>query len=270
MPKTQRLIVACLALATGVGLGFLFATVFTFDVADVPPPAPMVITSDKKQQEIQQALKQTLVEIGVTTDGLSPYVLLEHFDRIEEQDFNGVEAIIGQYEVANGALTYKSGEQVSDAAAADISDAGFTLFLRNYANRTGIDISASSTAEIVAHLRGDSVTSSNDIATSSDSYTACTMDAKVCPDGSYVGRTGPSCEFAACPSEVAPPKEIVCTPEQKQAEACIEIYQPVCASVQIQCITTPCEPIPKTFPNSCYACSEQSVTEYTEGACATQ
>lgn len=28
---------------------------------------------------------------------------------------------------------------------------------------------------------------------------ACTMDAKMCPDGSYVGRTGPTCEFAACP-----------------------------------------------------------------------
>lgn len=27
----------------------------------------------------------------------------------------------------------------------------------------------------------------------------CTQDAKQCPDGSYVGRTGPSCEFAACP-----------------------------------------------------------------------
>jgi len=29
---------------------------------------------------------------------------------------------------------------------------------------------------------------------------ACTMDAKACPDGSYVGRTGPTCEFAACPA----------------------------------------------------------------------
>lgn len=27
----------------------------------------------------------------------------------------------------------------------------------------------------------------------------CTMDAKECPDGSYVGRVPPSCEFAACP-----------------------------------------------------------------------
>jgi hypothetical protein len=30
---------------------------------------------------------------------------------------------------------------------------------------------------------------------------ACTMEAKLCPDGSSVGRTGPNCEFAACPSE---------------------------------------------------------------------
>ncbi len=28
---------------------------------------------------------------------------------------------------------------------------------------------------------------------------ACTMDAKLCPDGSYVGRVGPDCEFALCP-----------------------------------------------------------------------
>ena len=29
--------------------------------------------------------------------------------------------------------------------------------------------------------------------------TACTAEAKLCPDGSAVGRTGPNCEFAACP-----------------------------------------------------------------------
>ncbi len=29
---------------------------------------------------------------------------------------------------------------------------------------------------------------------------ACTMDAKICPDGSAVGRSGPTCEFAPCPA----------------------------------------------------------------------
>ncbi|HRH23608.1 MAG TPA: hypothetical protein PK295_03180 [Candidatus Magasanikbacteria bacterium] len=33
----------------------------------------------------------------------------------------------------------------------------------------------------------------------------CTMDAKICPDGSYVGRTGPQCEFAECPGEDGDP-----------------------------------------------------------------
>lgn len=28
---------------------------------------------------------------------------------------------------------------------------------------------------------------------------ACTMEAKLCPDGSAVGRSGPECEFAPCP-----------------------------------------------------------------------
>ena len=30
---------------------------------------------------------------------------------------------------------------------------------------------------------------------------ACTSDAKLWPDGSSVGRVGPSCEFAPCPGE---------------------------------------------------------------------
>ena len=28
---------------------------------------------------------------------------------------------------------------------------------------------------------------------------SCTQEAMLCPDGSYVGRTGPKCEFASCP-----------------------------------------------------------------------
>jgi hypothetical protein len=35
-----------------------------------------------------------------------------------------------------------------------------------------------------------------------DELVACTMDAKICPDGSAVGRIAPNCEFAPCPGEV--------------------------------------------------------------------
>lgn len=93
---------------------------------------------------------------------------------------------------------------------------------------------------------------------------ACTMDAKLCPDGSAVGRTGPNCEFAACPV----PESIVCTDEQKQAKACTREYAPVCGLVQIQCITTPCDPIPETFGNACSACAQGNVLSYTQGECS--
>jgi hypothetical protein len=33
---------------------------------------------------------------------------------------------------------------------------------------------------------------------------ACTQEAKLCPDGSAVGRSGPNCEFSPCPGESQP------------------------------------------------------------------
>lgn len=48
---------------------------------------------------------------------------------------------------------------------------------------------------------------------------ACTMDAKMCPDGSYVGRSGPKCEFAACPDVVVEePKETPTIPRPMPME----------------------------------------------------
>lgn len=34
-----------------------------------------------------------------------------------------------------------------------------------------------------------------------DEAVFCTMDAKICPDGSAVGRSWPNCEFDPCPGE---------------------------------------------------------------------
>lgn len=61
---------------------------------------------------------------------------------------------------------------------------------------------------------------------------ACTMEAKICPDGTAVGRTGPNCEFAACPD--APPagpvsgtKVVVTAKLGEQVEAFGETITPV-------------------------------------------
>ncbi len=44
---------------------------------------------------------------------------------------------------------------------------------------------------------------------------ACTADAMMCPDGSSVGRVGPNCEFAACPS----------VPEEKE-DPIVNLFSP--------------------------------------------
>lgn len=41
--------------------------------------------------------------------------------------------------------------------------------------------------------------STNSPINQNNNATACAQDAKLCPDGSYVGRTGPNCAFAPCP-----------------------------------------------------------------------
>ncbi len=55
----------------------------------------------------------------------------------------------------------------------------------------------------------------------------CTMDAKLCPDGSYVGRTGPKCEFAPCPGGGS----------ISSFEDCVQAGYPVMESYPRQCKT---------------------------------
>ncbi len=69
---------------------------------------------------------------------------------------------------------------------------------------------------------------------------ACTMEAKICPDGSAVGRSGPNCEFAACPV-ANPPVNITppATPPNYTLYGTISIG-PLC----------PVEPCARTFDYS--------------------
>jgi hypothetical protein len=96
----------------------------------------------------------------------------------------------------------------------------------------------------------------------------CNRDALMCPDGSYVGRTAPNCDFAECPVLNQEEKRaILCSPESKLAEICTADYSPVCGIVEVQCVTTPCDPIPQTFGNACGACAQGGAISYTEGSC---
>jgi hypothetical protein len=61
---------------------------------------------------------------------------------------------------------------------------------------------------------------------------------------------------------------IACTDEQKTAEFCTQQYAPVCGLQEVQCVTTPCDPIPQTYSNICTACATVGVISYAAGECS--
>ncbi len=79
---------------------------------------------------------------------------------------------------------------------------------------------------------------------------ACTEEAKMCPDGSSVGRTGPACAFTACPTTTTP------TPKPTEAVMCTTQYDPVCGVDG------------KTYGNACEA-NVSGVRVSAKGECAT-
>ena len=100
---------------------------------------------------------------------------------------------------------------------------------------------------------------------------ACAADAKICQDGTTVGRTGQNCEFSPCPnistSNQNESSNHYCTAEQRKGEMCIGLYQPVCGwfdPARIQCVKYPCA---QTYSNSCFACKNDKVLYWTEGGC---
>jgi hypothetical protein len=93
---------------------------------------------------------------------------------------------------------------------------------------------------------------------------ACTEEAKICPDGTTVGRLPPNCEFAPCPSGTTttpPPEHFPETPEDPFKKICEEgeVKTATCPDgsttyeaencvdgkwISIAYIRNPCEPIP--------------------------
>lgn len=65
------------------------------------------------------------------------------------------------------------------------------------------------TSTLIAFLVGGIILGKNETTNQSnkpptktgDNQVFCTQEAKLCPDGSYVGRSGPKCEFTPCPAQ---------------------------------------------------------------------
>ena len=175
------------------------------------------------QEYFNEKLREGVIDrIGQPIEGFVPFMFLRAFSGLVPNDFDGADALLGEYKIMENELAFivDEGGPIHSAAEA-ISDEGMKTVFTNIQRRTNVLI-----------------TTTDDV------------------DGLLL--------LLSAPPGLAVTE---CLPGQRNIDACIEIYQPVCASVNVQCVTTPCSPVQETFANSCKACANSLVSSYTKGEC---
>ena len=79
---------------------------------------------------------------------------------------------------------------------------------------------------------------------------ACQMDAKLCPDGSSVGRSGPNCEFAECPGG-ATATPIPPAGSGTPTACANECGNGSCQEMVCQAVGCPCSETKQSCPQDC-------------------
>jgi hypothetical protein len=210
-------IVLVVALA---GFSYVF---FAAPGADAQDASAVNLSTSSFQDYFNEKLRGGVIDrMGQPIEGFVPFMFMQAFSGLVPKDFDGADALLGQYKIVNEELTFimNEGGPIHSAAEA-ISEEGMKTVFENIQRRTNMLIT--------------------------------TMD--------EVDRL---LLFLGTPLDLAGTQ---CLPEQRNVDACIEIYQPVCASVNVQCVTTPCDPVQETYANSCKACMNSLVSSYTQGEC---
>ena len=221
--KTMRkimipFIVLVVALA---GSDYLY---FTAPDADAQDTSAIINRGSIDVQEyFNEKLREGVIDrIGQPIEGFVPFMFLRAFSGLVPNDFDGADALLGEYKIMENELAFilDEGGPIHSAAEA-ISEEGMKTVFTNIQRRTNVLI------------------------TTTDEVDALLL-------------------FLGAPLDLAVTE---CLPEQRDVDACIEIYQPVCGTVNVQCVTTPCDPAQETFANSCKACTNSLVSSYTNGEC---
>jgi len=176
------------------------------------------------QEYFNEKLREGVIDrIGQPIEGFVPFMFLRAFSGLVPGDFDGADALLGEYKIIEQKLAFivDEGRPVHSAAEV-ISKEGMKTVFTNIQRRTNVLITTTDEVdELLLSLR-------------------------------------------AAPLDLAVTE---CLPEQRDVDACIEIYQPVCGTVNVQCVTTPCDPTQETFANLCKACANSLVSSYTNGEC---
>jgi len=217
----RKIIIPFIALVVALGGSYYpYLTASDDDAQDTSTINPGTISV---QEYFNEKFREGVIDrIGQPIEGFVPFMFMQAFSGLVLKDFDGADALLGEYKIVDKELTFimNEGGPIHSAAEA-ISEEGMKTVFANIQRRTNVLI-----------ITTDDV------------------------DGLLL--------FLGAPPDLAVTE---CLPEQRNVDACIEIYQPVCASVNVQCVTTPCDPVQETFANSCKACMNSLVSSYTTGEC---
>lgn len=152
--------------------------------------------------EVQTMFAETLksevdAEQGVPIEGYEPFMFMEAFPGLTPTDFEGVQASIGNYTVQGGKLVHVLDEsRLVHSSAKAVTDEGLHTLLGNISVRLKVNLTQEGTLTEIMEALLPKKTSGEPVL---EQPVACTLEAKICPDGSSVGRQGPRCEFEPCP-----------------------------------------------------------------------
>jgi hypothetical protein len=175
------------------------------------------------QEYFNEKLREGVINrIGQPIEGFVPFMFLRAFSGLVPNDFDGAEALLGEYKIMEKELAFivNEGGPIHSAAEA-ISEEGMKTVFTNIQRRTNVLITTTDEVDDLLISLGS-------------------------------------------PLDLAVTE---CLPEQRDVAACIEIYQPVCGTVNVQCVSAPCDPAQETFANSCKACTNSLVSGFTNGEC---
>jgi hypothetical protein len=217
----RKIIIPFIVLAVAfAGSCDLYSTAPDDDAQDTLAISPGTIDV---QEYFNEKLREGVIDrIGQPIEGFMPFMFLRAFSGLVPNDFDGADALLGEYRIKEKELSFIVDEGGPIHSAAEtISEEGMKTVFANIQRRTNVLI-----------ITTDDV------------------------DGLLL--------LLSAPPDLAVTE---CLPEQRNVDACIEIYQPACASVNVQCVTTPCDPVQETYANSCKACMNSLVSSYTKGEC---
>ena len=175
-------------------------------VPTVPPPDEPAMPATGMEAEFRLAVIAVVqAEIGQPIEGYEPAMLLQVFPGLAPADFDGVDASIGQYVYTADELRYEPEEGVPmHSAGPSLTTLGFGQLLGNVVERLAVYPDDRTVETVMLQLRQEYENALPGEPPYAEQPVACTMEAKQCPDGSFVGRVGPDCAFAACPDSVFP------------------------------------------------------------------